>query len=200
PQERQWLGPRTESWWRPLTEPRRPVGRERGPDSRASPTRIGGVNDISGRGLTTEAQRGRAAISSLEKRCPEPRKESDQTLSFPRPGAPMRTFLPPSALRAGGALSGSARLVLRGRLPQLYAPQGMTCYAAANHVRSLDFKAHAKEVTRQVLAASLVQAAKADGRFQYLKSSQTSKERAARAILQRHPTPEGLVAVLQCVE
>ena len=112
----------------------------------------------------------------------------------------MRTFLQRFALLVSGVLSGFDRLVLRGRLPQLYAPQGMNCYAAANHVRYLDFKAHAKEVTRQVLAASLVQAAKADGRFQYLKSSQTSKERAARAILQRHPTPEGLVAVLQCVE
>jgi hypothetical protein len=112
----------------------------------------------------------------------------------------MRTFLQRFALLVSGVLSGFDRLVFKGRLPQLYAPRGMNCYAAANHVRYLDFKAHAKEVTRQVLAASLVEAAKADGRFQYLGSSQASKDQVARAILQRCPTPEGLVAVLQCVE
>jgi hypothetical protein len=76
----------------------------------------------------------------------------------------------------------------------------MNCYAAANHVRYKDFKAHAKDVTRQVLAASLVASAKAAGRFQYLGSSQASKEEAARAILKRCPTASGLAAVLQCVE
>lgn len=112
----------------------------------------------------------------------------------------MKTFLQRFALLVSGVLSGWDRLVFKGRLPPLYAPEGMNCYAAANHVRYLDFKAHAKEVTRQVLAASLVESAKAAGRFQYLGSSQASKEEAARAIEQRCPTTEGLVAVLQCVE
>jgi hypothetical protein len=91
-------------------------------------------------------------------------------------------------------------VVFKGRLPQLYSPQGMNCYASANHVRLLDFKAHAKEVTRQVLAASLVASAKAANRFQYLGNSRASKDEAARAIRQRHPLTEGLAAVLQCVE
>jgi hypothetical protein len=76
----------------------------------------------------------------------------------------------------------------------------MNCYASANHVRLLDFKAHAKEVTRQVLAASLVESAKAADRFQYVGSGRVSKDEAARAILARHPVAEGLAAVLQCVE
>ena len=112
----------------------------------------------------------------------------------------MKTFLRRFALVVCGVLSGFDRVVFKGRLPQLYAPEGMNCYAAANHVRLLDFKQHAKEVTRQVLAASLVESAKAAGRFQYLGSGQASKEEAARQILQRCPTSEGLVAVLQCVE
>jgi hypothetical protein len=85
-------------------------------------------------------------------------------------------------------------------LPQLYSPEGMNCYAAANHVRLLDFKQHAKEVTQQIVQASLVESAKAAGRFQYLNSGQTSKDAAARLILQQHPVDEGLAAVLQCVE
>ena len=112
----------------------------------------------------------------------------------------MKTFLHRFAGLVSGVLSGFDRVVCKGRLPQLYSPEGMNCYAAANHVRYKDFKAHAREVTRQVLAASLVESAKAAGRFQYLGTSQTSKEAAARAIGQRQPTAEGLVAVLQCVE
>lgn len=112
----------------------------------------------------------------------------------------MRTFLRRFAAIVCGVLSGFDRVVFKGRLPQLYSPQGMNCYASANHVRLLDFKAHAKEVTRQVLAASRVEAAKAAGRFQYLGNSRASKDEAARAILARHPSATGLAAVLQCVE
>jgi hypothetical protein len=112
----------------------------------------------------------------------------------------METFLCRFALLVWGIVSGFDRVVFKGRLPQLYSPDGMNCYVAANHIRFLDFKRHAQEVTRRILAASLVESAKAAGRFQYLASSQTSKEATARAILQRQPTDTGLVAVLQCVE
>jgi hypothetical protein len=112
----------------------------------------------------------------------------------------MKTFLRRFALVVCGVLSGFDRVVFKGRLRQLYSPEGMNCYASANHVRLLDFKAHAKEVTRQVLAASLVESAKAADRFQYLGNSRASKDEAARAILERHPVAEGLAAVLQCVE
>jgi hypothetical protein len=112
----------------------------------------------------------------------------------------MKTFLQRFALVVSGVLSGFDRVVFKGRLPQLYSPEGMNCYAAANHVLFTDFKKHAKEVTRQVVEASLVDSAKQAGRFQYLGSSQASKEEAARAILKRCPTASGLVAVLQCVE
>lgn len=98
----------------------------------------------------------------------------------------MKTFLRRFALVVLGVLSGFDRVVFKGRLPQLYSPEGMNCYAAANHVRLLDFKQHAKEVTRQVLAASLVESAKAAGRFQYLNSGQASKEEAARTIWKRY--------------
>src|SRR5438445_883008 len=112
----------------------------------------------------------------------------------------MRSFLRRFKAVVLGVLSGFDRLVFKGRLPQLYSPEGMNCYAAANHVRLLDFKKHAKEVTRQVLAASLIEEAKKAGRFQYLASSQACKEEAARAIWKQHPADAGLVAVLQCVE
>jgi hypothetical protein len=110
----------------------------------------------------------------------------------------MQAFLRRFTTVVWGVLSGFDRVVFKGRLPQLYSPEGMNCYAAANHVRLLDFKKHAKEVTRQVLAASLVESAKAAGRYRYLASSRISKEDAAREILARCPTREGLAAVLKC--
>src|ERR1700730_6179443 len=99
-----------------------------------------------------------------------------------------------------GVVSGFDRLVFKGRLPQLYSPHGMNCYASANHVRLLDFKKHTKEVTQRVLQSSLVESAKQAGRFAYLSSGKGDKEQAARAILKDHPTEAGLVALLQCVE
>ena len=115
----------------------------------------------------------------------------------------MKTFLRRFVLAISGVLSGFDRVVFKGRLPQLYSPEGMNCYASANGVLFKNFKSHAMEVTRQVLASSLVDPAKAADRFQYLSSGRTSKEEAARQIDQRHPPSdrfEGWSAVLQCVE
>jgi hypothetical protein len=84
-------------------------------------------------------------------------------------------------------LDGFDRLVIKGRLPQLYSREGMNCYAAANHVRLLDFKKHAKEITRHVLAASLMASAEAAGRFRYLNRGKESKEEAARPIEKGRP-------------
>jgi hypothetical protein len=112
----------------------------------------------------------------------------------------MRSFLHRFAAVVAGVLHGFDRLVFKGRLPQLYSPEGMNCYAAANHVRLLDFKKHAKDVTRRVLDVSLMASAEAAGRFRYLNSGKESKEEAARSIEQEQPVDQGLVAVLRCVE
>lgn len=104
----------------------------------------------------------------------------------------MDTFLSRFAMVVWGVLSGFDRVVFKGWLPQLYSPEGMNCYASANHVRLLDFKQHAKGVTAQVMASSLVEQAKADGWFEYLNSSAVSKDKAARAILKRCPTNKGV--------
>jgi hypothetical protein len=112
----------------------------------------------------------------------------------------MRSFLQRFAAIVAGVLHGFDRLVFKGRFPQLYSPEGMNCYAAANHVRLLDFKKHAKDVTQRVLAASLLTSAEAAGRFRYLNSSKESKEEVARSIAKERPVDRGLVAVLRCVE
>ena len=112
----------------------------------------------------------------------------------------MKTFLQRFGGIVLGVLSGFDRLVFKGKLRQLYSPNGMNCYLAANHVLRKDFKAHAQAVTAQVVQASLVAQAKELGRFRYLNSSQTSKEEVAREIAAAHGVKEGLACVLQCVE
>jgi hypothetical protein len=98
-----------------------------------------------------------------------------------------------------GVLSGFDRLVFRGKLRQLYGPDGMNCYLSANHILRKDFKAHAKAVTDRVREASLLSDAKRSNQYQYL-NSDTSKEAVAKEIAAKHQVKEGLVCVLQCVE
>ena len=83
-------------------------------------------------------------------------------------------------------LSGFDRLIFKTKLRQLYSPNGMNCYLAANQVLRKDFKTHAKAVTAAVLQASLLTQAKELGRYRYLNSSQISKEEAARLQGHRH--------------
>ena len=112
----------------------------------------------------------------------------------------MSSFLQRFALLISGVLHGFDRLVFRGKLCQLYGPEGMNCLLSANHIRTRDFKRYAWDVTNQVVAASLVSQARELDRFRYLKSCKTDKEAVAREIAAEHRVRSGLVCVLQCVE
>jgi hypothetical protein len=112
----------------------------------------------------------------------------------------VKTFLQRFGGFVAGILSGFDRLIFKGKLRQLYSPEGMNCYLAANQVLRKEFKEHAKKVTQQVLQASLVDQAKRLQRFRYLNSSQIDKESVARAIADEQQIREGLVSVLQVVE
>ena len=76
----------------------------------------------------------------------------------------MHRFLQRFALLVAGTLSGFDRLVFRGKLCQLYSPEGMNCLLSANRVLYKDYKSYAAEVTAQVIAAAGVPQAKAQGR------------------------------------
>jgi hypothetical protein len=120
--------------------------------------------------------------------------------STPAKGTPMKTFLQRMSGVVSGILSGFDRLIFKGKLRQLYSPEGMNCYCTANQVLRKEYKAHAKEVTYQVLQASLIELAKKLDRFRFLNSSQIDKEQVARTIAAEQRIQEGLVCVLQCVE
>jgi len=112
----------------------------------------------------------------------------------------MKAFWQRFALLVSGVLHGFDRLVFKGKLRQLYSPDGMHKLLALNRVQRCDFKAFAAETTAKVLQASLVSRAKELERFRFLNSSTVSKEDTARDIAVHHHVQEGLVCVLQCVE
>jgi hypothetical protein len=112
----------------------------------------------------------------------------------------MNAFLQKFALVVAGVLQGFDRLVFKGKLRKLYRPDGMNILLGVNHVRRGQFKAYAAEITKKVLAASLLAKAQELDRFRYLNSSRADKEQIARALALKHDVREGLVCVLQCVE
>ncbi len=112
----------------------------------------------------------------------------------------MKSFLQRFALLVSGVLQGFDRLVFRGKLVQLYCPEGMHTLLTLNHVQRSEFKRYAAGITTKVQVASLLAQAKEQGRYRYLRSSKVSKEEVAREFAAQHHVTEGLVCVLQCVE
>jgi hypothetical protein len=112
----------------------------------------------------------------------------------------MKTFLQRLGSVVLGVLNGLDRLVFRGKLCSLYSPEGMNVYLDANKVLRKDFDQHAKQVTKNVLQASLIEKAKAMNRFAYLGSTKIDKDKLARGFAKKQGITQGLVCVLQCVE
>ena len=112
----------------------------------------------------------------------------------------MKSFLQRFAGLVLGVLSGLDRLVFRGKLCPLYAPEGMNIYLSANHVLRKDFEEHTAGVTKKVLQASRIEDAKKLDRYEYLNSSKIDKDAVARGYARKHGVREGLVCVLQCTE
>jgi hypothetical protein len=112
----------------------------------------------------------------------------------------MKTFLQRFAALVLGVLSGFDRLVFRGKLRQLYAPDGMDHYLASNHILFKAFKEHAESITRQVIEASVAQAGRLGRPFEYLDSPKISKEDRALELAQRDGVKQGLICVFKCIE
>jgi len=111
----------------------------------------------------------------------------------------MKTFLQRFAGIVLGVLSGFDRLVLKGKLCALYAPEGMNVYLDANKILRKDFDKHTRQVTEKVLQASIA-STKALDRFEYLNSTNIDKDQVARGYAAKYQVQQGLVCVLQCVE
>lgn len=112
----------------------------------------------------------------------------------------MRNFLQRFGSLVAGVLQGFDRLVFKGRLTQLYAPQGMNAWCASNRIPRDKFKNHARLVSQQIRDASLTSEAKRLGIYRYVNSSAIDKDALARDIAAEHRIKQGLVCVLQAIE
>jgi hypothetical protein len=113
----------------------------------------------------------------------------------------MSAFLQRFSLLVAGVLQGFDRVVLKGKLKQLYAPEAMHLLLRLNHVPRGDFKVYAHELTGRILDASLKELGRDSNRFRYLRSSRTDKEQLARSMAaEQGVRGDGLVCVLQSVE
>jgi hypothetical protein len=112
----------------------------------------------------------------------------------------MKAFLQRFGTLVSGVLHGFDRLVFRGKLQQLYAPEGMHTLLGLNQVPRHEFKSYAAQLSSKVIDSPLIVHARKLERFRYLGSSSVSKEDVAREFAKEHGVQEGLVCVLQSVE
>jgi hypothetical protein len=98
-----------------------------------------------------------------------------------------------------GILQGFDRLRLRGSKRQLCYASGAASYLGHVGVKLVEYKNYAKETT-VALCKAIEAEAEAAGIYQYLNSSQISKEETALAMAAKRGQTEGRIAVLACVE
>ena len=112
----------------------------------------------------------------------------------------MKTFLQTLSGLVVGSLSGFDRLVFRGYLRSLMPETDMNVYLWTNGVKFCDFKAHARERTEQLIAASEAVAKQRHRPIEYLRSPQIRKEDRAREFAGREGITDGLIGMFACVE
>lgn len=111
----------------------------------------------------------------------------------------MKTFLQRFGAFVLGVLCGFDKIRFRGSKRQLCYSAGMESYLGCAAVLLKDYKRHA-EATTVSLCKAIEAPAKKAGIYQYLNSSEISKEETALAIAARNGTTQGPIAVLGCVE
>ncbi|MFC1834759.1 hypothetical protein ACFL2Q_08495 [Thermodesulfobacteriota bacterium] len=112
----------------------------------------------------------------------------------------METFVQKHARDVTGVINGFDRLVFRGTLRRLAYRDGMMAYLWAAGVLLKDFARHVMSVSTRLKKESQALGSRAGRPVEYLASSRTDKEQAARKIAQRDSIQEGLICILSCVE
>lgn len=97
-------------------------------------------------------------------------------------------------------LSGFDRLRLAGESRLLNHARGVHSYLWQQHILFKDFPDHAQRLTRDLRQRTEALARAQDVPLRPLNSSAIDKEAAALQLAQRHPSREGRIAVLSCVE
>jgi hypothetical protein len=114
----------------------------------------------------------------------------------------MQTFVSRHQHQIQGTLSGFDRLRFVGSLLRLSYVNGLAAFLAATGVLLKDFGQSMTDLSRRIKRAGEQLALETpSGRIHYLSSSSQSKEDFVRGLpAPRPPGPDGLIAVLSCVE
>jgi hypothetical protein len=117
----------------------------------------------------------------------------------PATGVPLR-FLNRFGEQILGTLCGFDRLRLRGTLRHLFQPSVMEAYLNACGVLIKDFGTFAHKLSTRVREANVQLAQRLGRAFEYLRSSQRSKEQIAKEIARHDKIEHGLIVILSALE
>lgn len=112
----------------------------------------------------------------------------------------MSQFVARHANKVTGVLSGFDRVLFRGFFRSLNHPGGVAAFLQHQGVLLKDFGDFVLAMTGMLRDAVAELAARLCRPVRYLESSAVRKEDVARAMLREHPTDQGLVGVVSCVE
>jgi hypothetical protein len=112
----------------------------------------------------------------------------------------VQAFLQKHASKVIGVLSGFDRLLFRGTIRMLSAPQGLRSYLWHQRVLLTDFAKHVLAVSTR-LKEAVIEAVEAAGRpVIYLQTSHERKDQRAREIAAKEGIKEGIVCLFTVVE
>jgi hypothetical protein len=112
----------------------------------------------------------------------------------------MKRFLLNYGKFIDGVLHGFDRIIIKGHIKHFYHNNNFYYFLTQEHVQLKDFKEYVLQVTDRIKAHVQEIISQRGCYFEYLKTTNISKEEIAQRILSENPEKEGLLCVLSCVE
>ncbi len=99
-----------------------------------------------------------------------------------------------------GLLHGFDRLIFRGYLSSFFSPKGMYYYLSQKGIRLTGYKTFVNNQTVELKKRIEQIAQQSKTVIKYVNNSKTSKDEIAKKYLASHPTKQGLIAIISCLE
>jgi len=102
--------------------------------------------------------------------------------------------------QTSGILHGFDRLLFSGHLTSFFPTKGIYYYLSQTGIRLTGYKAFMDQQTKQLRQHMEQLASTSNVKISYINNSWTSKEQVAKAALSKHPTKQGLIAIISSQE
>jgi hypothetical protein len=112
----------------------------------------------------------------------------------------MERFVKRHEDRIEGIITGFDRMLFQGTLRSISYERGMEIFLSSQGILYKDFGKYVEEISTRLRLGAEKIAEKAGRPWEYVSSSQASKEEIAKRIMERDKVEEGLICVLRCVE